>query len=302
MTAPDLISSDGTATEEWSLARPDARRSLILCATGAILGLAIAGFGLFTAEGTRTASVPAEDAAVVNQIPILRSDFLQQLRALHDVDLSRATPAQKKQVLDDMIREELYVQRGVELGMANDDVDVRTALVAATEGQTALDATTAGATDEELRAYFNAHRGAYAGEGTIELADWLVPIGQESRASAIAAALRGGATPQSQSLVTSGKVDDGQEYYFAARIHLGPALFDAAVPLKDGEASAPFAVAGRTHILVMKHNRPPPPVVFEKVRDQVFGNFVRDKIARLEQGNARFLRKRADIKIAPDLQ
>lgn len=293
---------DRARPAEWSLARPDARRSLILCAIGALLGLAIAGFGLFTAQGTRTASVPPEDAAVINQVPILRSDFIQQLRALHDVDLAHATPAQRRQVLDDMIREELYVQRGVELGMANDDVDVRAALVAATEGQTAMDATTAGASDDELRSYFDAHRGAYAGEGTMELGDWLVPVGAEARAAQIAIALRGGASAASQGLTGSGKVDDGEEYYFAARIHLGATLFAAALRLKDGEVSAPIVTAGRTHILAMKRNRAPPPVRFEDVRDHVFSDFLRDKVARLEQGNARFLRKRADIKIAPDLR
>lgn len=302
MTPADVSPPDAATAGEWSLARPEARRSLILCGIGAILGLVIAGFGLFTAQGTRTDNVPPEDAAVVNQVPILRSDFLQQLRALHDEDLARATPAQKKQVLDDMIREELYVQRGIELGMANDDIDVRAALVTATEGQTALDATTAGATDEELRSYFNAHRAKYAGEGTMELHDWLIPVGHEARATAISAALRDGATPASQSLTSSGKVDDGEEYYFAARIHLGPVLFRPALRLRDGEVSAPIATGGRTHILTMIRNRPPPPVHFEQVRDHVFGDFIRDKVVRLEQGNARFLRKRADIKIAPDLQ
>ena len=70
------------ASGVWSLAKASTRRSLILCALGAILGLAIAGLGLFTARGTRTAAVPAEDAALVNQVPILMSDYVQQLRAL----------------------------------------------------------------------------------------------------------------------------------------------------------------------------------------------------------------------------
>lgn len=291
-----MTASDSSA---WSLAQPNARRSLILCAVGAIAGLIVAGFGLFTAEGTRTSHVPPEDAAIVNQVPILMSDFVQQLRAVHDVGLAQATPAQKKKILDDMIREELYVQRGVELGMANDDIDVRAALVAATEAQTAADAMTAGATDRELRDYFAQHRATYASEGTMELGDWIVPAGRDLQA--IASAVRGGATPASLGLTSSGKVDDGEEYYFAARIHLGPALFAAARGLRDGEVAA-VAVGGQGHVLTMKRNVQPVPARFEQVRDHVLGDYIRERVGRIEDANGRFLRKRADIKIADSLR
>ena len=42
-----------------------ARRSTLMMAGGAILGLLIAGYGLFTAKGTVVHRVPPEDAAVV---------------------------------------------------------------------------------------------------------------------------------------------------------------------------------------------------------------------------------------------
>jgi len=291
---------DAAPNDEWNPSRPAARRSLILCGIGAVIGLLIAGFGLFTAQGTRTGTVPAEDVAVVNQVPLLMADYVQQLRALYSVDLGQATVAQKKQVLDDMIREELYVQRGIELGMPTDDIDVRAALVTATEAQTASDATTAGATESELHGYFDSHAASYASEGVMRLDDWLVPTGKD--APAIVAALRRGQSPASLGLVSSGKVDDGEEFYFAARIHLGPALFAAARRLGDGQVSAPLLDGGRTHILVMRHDEPPVVARFDEVRDRVLADYVKLKAARLEQGNDRFLRRRADIKIAAGFQ
>ena len=42
------------------------RRTLLMAAAGTIVGLAIAGFGLFTAKGTSTLMVPPEDVALVN--------------------------------------------------------------------------------------------------------------------------------------------------------------------------------------------------------------------------------------------
>jgi len=66
--------------DKWSLAQPNARRSLILLAIGAVIGLGIAGFGLFTAKGTTSHAVPPEAAALVNQQPLLISDYVTQLQ------------------------------------------------------------------------------------------------------------------------------------------------------------------------------------------------------------------------------
>ncbi len=158
-----------------ALAERNPRRSLVLCALGAVVGLVIAGFGLFTAKGTRTANVPAEDVALVNGTPILRSDWAGQLHALYDVSPTAATPQQRHKVLDDMIREELFVQRGVELGLQSDTVEVRDALVGAVEAQAAADATMGAPTDAELFAYYAAHRADFADEGVMALTDYRWP-------------------------------------------------------------------------------------------------------------------------------
>src|ERR1700736_5111442 len=84
-------------------------RSFILSGLGALIGLGLAGYALFTARGTSTLMVPAEGVALVNQQPISRSDYLAQLQTLCGVDLQHATAAERGKTLDDMIREELFV-------------------------------------------------------------------------------------------------------------------------------------------------------------------------------------------------
>ena len=290
-TPPDAI---------WNIRQPVGRRSLLLAAIGASLGLGIAGYGLFTAQGTRTASVPAEDAALVNNVPLLRADMIAQVRALYTVPYAQATRAQKQRVLDDMIREELYVQRGVEMGLTNDDIDVRQALVQATEGQIAQDATTAKPAEDELQHWYGTHRAKYASEGIMTLHEWLVPRGTDA-ASAVAA-LRRGASPGSLNLRTTGRVDDGEEFYFAAEEHLGKPIFTVAQRLPNGAVSDPIPATDGIHILQMIRNIPPVATPYSQARDQVLRDFLADKVARLQEGNKRFLKKRADIKIAADLQ
>ncbi len=286
------------------LDRSSEERSLILCAVGALAGLVIAGAGLFTAQGTRVAGVPPEDVAIVNQVPILMSDYTAQLRALYDVGLAQATPAQKRRTLDTMIREELYVQRGVELGTQNDVVEVRTALVGAVEGQQSIDADATQPTEEALRDFFRAHPGNYANEGTITLTDYRAPSLDGARAAV--AAMRGGqpvaAAAAAHGLRDTGRTSDGEEFYFAARIHLGARLFAAAQALRDGQVSDPLPAPDGVHVLAVAHNAPPTPQPFERVRPQVIEDYRADKVARMQAGADAFLRKRADVQIAPGFE
>ena len=295
-----------TNGEKWSLAQPDTRRSLLLAATGALVGLVIAGFGLFTAQGTRTASVPPEDVAVVNGVPILRVDFISQLRALDEISLGQATPAQKSAVLGDMVAEELAVQRGVELGMATDDTDTRNALVAAMRGQLATDVLASVPTDAKLQRYYVDHRARYASEGRMQLHWFVLPSGAGLQATAAVAKLRAG-QPLDRVVATyrlrsTGKVDDGEEYYFAAALHLGPRLFGIARKLGNGVVSDPVSTAEGIAILVMIDNQPPVAQAYGQALDRVREDYARDRLAAVEAANARFLRGRADVLVAPDMR
>lgn len=289
--------TEPAAAGPWSLASPSARRSLILCAIGALLGLAIAGLGLFTAKGTRTSGVPAEDVAVVNQVPILMADYIQQLRALYDVSLAQATPAEKRKTLDDMIREELYVQRGVELGMQTDTIEVRAALVGAVEAQSAADATMAQPSEADLKRYYRRHLDAFVSEGVMMLADYVLPRGADpATVAAASAALRAGGTAPGAKRTSA--MTDGEEFYFAARIHLGERLFAVARGLKAGEVSPPVALPDGIHLLVMQKNVMPVAPPYADVRDKVLAAYIAAQTEVLTAANERFLRKRADIQVA----
>jgi hypothetical protein len=153
------------------LATPNARRSLIFLAIGAIVGLALAGYSLFTAKGTATHTIPAEDIALVNHQPILTIDFVSQLENVYGVGLAASTPEQRTKILDDMIREELFVQRGLELDFPESDPDVRTALVTAVEQQVAGDVAAEQPSNADLQAYYASNQERYSSNGVMVLHD-----------------------------------------------------------------------------------------------------------------------------------
>jgi parvulin-like peptidyl-prolyl isomerase len=302
MTAP-IDDTEVQKARGWrDFTHVDLKRSLLFSGVAALVGLGMAGFALFTAKGTSTLVVPAEDVALVNQQPIARSDYYLQLKALYSIDYEHSTADQRKKVLDQMIREELFVQRGKELDVASVDSDVRTAMVNAVEQGISADVIASSPSDEKLRAFYTENRAAYSDEGTMTVRDLVFP---PANAAAAAQALTAGQNVDAVIARYQGKDSgrvQGQEFYFAARIHLGEPMFQAAAALGNGKASAPMTSTDGVHILYMIDNRPPVPQSFEDARAKVLNDYQRAAIARLQNGDEQFFRKRANVLIAEDLR
>jgi hypothetical protein len=181
-------------------------------------------------------------------------------------------------------------------------------MVNSVETEIAADAITAQPSEMQLHDYYAAHRERYAGEGTMRLRDWVFPASQSNAAAQAAAALRfagpAAATPEFMArwhASDSGKVA-GEEFYFAARIHLGDPLFEAARNLSDGGVSSPMLQGGQIHVLFMLENKRPVAFDFAAARDRVLRDYRDEAIARLRAGDEAFLRKRANVLIADDVR
>src|SRR5215472_6561702 len=170
----------------WDFKSVNPARSMTFFGLAALTGLGIAGFGLFTAKGTVTHVVPPENVALVNQRPILRTDFIAQTETELGKTFAETTTAERLKVLDEMIREELFVQRGLELDFPGTDPDTRAALVAAVEQQVVADVTTHQPGDEELRKYFAEHAANFSTEGTMTLHNLVLPKAKGADAMATA--------------------------------------------------------------------------------------------------------------------
>jgi len=284
-------------------------RAMILCACGALLGLGIAGYGLFTASGTSTRHVPPENVAMVNQRPILRSDFITQLESETGKRFAASSRAEQLKVLDEMVREELLVQRGLELDFAETDQSTRNALVSTISDQAIAEVTIGEATEQELRDYFQQHAGKWATEGIMTLRDFVLPFGGTRKdqgmeqARKAADELRAGAAAETIAArygLTEARRQD-QEYYFAVEYRLGDSLFAGVRDLSAGEISAPVAAKdGRMHIVQMVKNDKPVALSFAVARPQVLADFNDAAQTRIMDSTMKFLRSRAKILIGAD--
>lgn len=299
---------DPTEEGKWSLAEPGARRSLVLLAFGAVMGLGIAGFGLFTAKGTASHTVPPEDAALVNQQPILISDFTTQLQSEFGIPIAKATEAQRKKVLNDMINEELMVQRGLEMNLPGSDPDVRTALVAGVELQNSANVLAKQPTQAEMQAYYDAHKDRYRTQGVLTLRDLYLTPGpgqtpEQAKAimAKVALELRAGASPDAEirkyGLMEAHKVN-GEELDFAAKIHLGPTLYAAVQDSKPGQITDPVADKdGTIHVLAVGKRIPSVQLSLADASNQVFTDFKKDAQDKVQADNIQFLKSKADIQL-----
>lgn len=290
-----------------SIAGP--RRSLWALAIGALAGLALAGYSLFTAAGTGAHGVPPNAVALVNQRLVLRSDFHNQVEALSGQSFDATSAPQRQQVLDSMITEELLVQRGLEIGLPNTDSDVREALVGAVNLQIGLPLRAQQPGDEALRRYFEAHRDAFMSVGRLRVRDLVLPIGPgEAAATALARAhdaareLRAGADVQAVSrrfgLHETGHVDAEEQLDLTAKAQLGDALFAVAAKLGSGDVSEPVEQPGAVHLLVVVHRVAPQVPAFDAARPQVLAAYQRDAQERLQREYVAFLRGRSEVLIA----
>lgn len=297
--------------------KPQVRRSMLFFALGALIGLAIAGYGLFTAKGTQSHTVPPEDLALVNSRPILRSDFMTQVQTQFTVPFAQSSAAQRRRVLEDMLAEELQVQRGLEIDLPSFDPDVRTAMVAGVELEISADVLAQQPTEQQLRDYYAAHLGKYVSQGQLRLRDLVARSGaarstEQARSDAQQAvtALRASVPldkvmqryhlEDSRALLDSGQVDTGEVFEFAAKAKLGAEVYAAAAELQGGQVSDPIPQGDGVHVVVMLEHRMPVQQDYAAAADKVWNDFKNDAQAQVREAEVRYLRSRADILLSAD--
>jgi parvulin-like peptidyl-prolyl isomerase len=289
------------------------QRTLVLPALAAVAGMVIAGLSTFR-PAPQILTVPAGYIALVNQKGILTSDFMVQTAAVTGRSFAETSAAERNKTLHDMIDEELLVQRGMSLDLPETTTEVRDVMTAAVNAQVDVATKAQPPTEAELKAFYDAHRSDYSSVGTMQVRDLLLRIGgyqnadqstaqAETDASEALYQLRSGVAVDHVMLhfgfVDSGRADAGEVLDFAAKLHLGLKLFQAAGALSDGEISEPIVEVDGVHLLLMRHRRPPRVADFAGVRPKVYSDYTESAAKRAQEEELKILRRDAQILVAP---
>jgi hypothetical protein len=289
-------------------------RTLIFPTVGAGLGLIAAGFGLFKLAPAPIVTVPPGYVALVNQRPILMSDFIRQLEAEAAAPFAQTTPEQRHKVLREMIDEELLVQRSLALDIPELSEEARSTLADGVNAQVAAPILGQAPGDEELRKFYREHLSDFSTGGTMQAHDIVLHVGgfeninqsigqAEADAEEAVYQLRSGASLdyviQHFGFVQSGRINNEIQSDFVAEMQLGAELFKAAAALGDGQISEPVVQPDGVHVLIMERRRPPRLTDFESARNNVYGAYRKEQLNAVRQENLRFLRGNAQILLSP---
>lgn len=292
------------------------RRGVTLPLLGIAVGLGLAAAGMFAGRDRPQTRVPPGYAALVNGQGVLMSDFIAQAQTELQKPFDEATRAEREHVLQEMIDKELLVQRALVLDLPETTTEVRTTMADAVDAQAAAPALAEQPTEAALLTYYREHRLRYQSLGTMQLRDLVLRVGgyentdqtfSQAEADAIEAVyqLRSGAPIESVmehfGMVDSGAVDQGMQFDFAAKLHLGERLYQVASQLSTGQVSEPVTAPDGVHVIVMLNRKPPLVEDFPHARAQVYSDYSRWRVLQADQANLNILRRQARILIAEGL-
>lgn len=277
--------------------------------------LAAAVFGLLLAlltGGVNDRQRLSEAGAIarVNDRHIDRTEFASAYQALL-ADKSKApTEADKRLVLDRLIEEELLVQRGREIGLLEGDASVRKTIAMAVIEFVLAQSGSDAVSEPNLRQFYNENKARFAPASRMQIAQIFVPYNETDEAAVttrldeIRTALRSGVafadvearlgTPilpaLPRVLLTPAKMKE----------YLGPQLSDAAARLPQGAISDALAGPTGWHFLKIIRNRPGRAPAYETIRPQIIDAVRRSRDDTALRDYLDWLKKRADISLAPD--
>jgi parvulin-like peptidyl-prolyl cis-trans isomerase-like protein/SurA-like protein len=279
-------------------------------ALGALLGVVCAAVGLLH-SGQGGGGLPANAAASVNGTVIRLEEFDRAVQAVASDRRDPVGPEQRRYVLDRLLDEELLVQRGLELGLAQHDRRVRGDIVSAVIELVVSQADGNEPSDADVRAFYDENRGYFALTDRLLVQQVFVradPVRSEADARARAEQamqrLRAG-EPLDR---VQAELGDPQvavvprDLLPAAKLreYLGPTAARAASELEVGAVSEPQRSASGFHVLQLLQREPGATPPLAEVEGEVRAELRRRSSERALRDYLDDLRARADVRVRSD--
>jgi len=274
--------------EGTSAGAPDLRWLI----AGALAGLLAAGYGILR-QAESGGELPSNAVARVNEHIITRDNFDRAVtRLLGANDLSEDDSAR---ILQRLVEDELLVQRGVELGMAQSDTTVRNAIVDSLVASVTAEADAASPTDEELQQYLEENPDRFSYTANMSVVAWQTD--DEAVAQSFITALRdNGETPVSDAIGPIPDLPPGMMPVEVLRDYLGPGIAAAASEMPEG-SSAIFARRGRWLVVQILEKKSAVITDLSMVRNRVLLDYRRNLADRALQDYLDDLQRRAEVNV-----
>jgi parvulin-like peptidyl-prolyl isomerase len=294
-------------------AAPDANssaRSQRWLVLGAAAGVAAAGYGVLGPG--QAAELPKGAVASVNGIAISADTYTRLVEGFESDTREAASEEMRRRILDRLIEEELLVQRGLAMGLAESDRRVRADIVQAMIRSAVAESETETPSERELRAFYEEQRAFFTTPGRVRIEQLVVPVKDalddapaRARAEEARARLARGAALAAERGAHGGgelsPVPDALLPPAKLREYVGPTVLRVALDARVGEWSTPVRSGAGYHVLRVLEREPEHTPPLEEIREQVQAEWVRRGGDRALRGYLDELREEADVRVAGEL-
>ncbi len=288
------------------------RRSLLILAAGAIVGIMMAAAGFIDLTGKREFS---EDIiAKVNDKYINKEKYNAILNGLATDKRAKITDKDRAYVLERLIEEELLVQRGIELGLLDSDIVVRSNIVQSMIASVIAEVAGEEISESKLKSFYK------------ENVDFFVVPDRLHVRQVVFRASTGNDNKEDgfeKALIRASKAFDefekGIPYYTVLkrygdataidipntllppaklREYIGPTLLKASMTLQSGQISKPIKTSGGYRILIMVDRKNQKEQNFDTIKKEVEAEYRKQRDDRALREYIERLKDWADIKRA----
>jgi hypothetical protein len=225
---------------------------------------------LIGAIGAPHVALTSQPAAVVNGVPIPRAALMRAVLALENDSRNPVTPEREAAVLERLIEEELLVQHGVDLGLAETDFAARRALVQSVLALAVAERAGAEPNDGELRAFYRENAGFFAPAPRFSAtAVFLEDAPARARVAEVRARLARGADATNLGDQMAVEIPRAPLPEAEWRRLIGADAARAAAALAPGQVSHPIPTGGGLLIVRVNGFAAAPAPAYEEVADQV---------------------------------
>jgi len=281
----------------------------LLLALGAAAGLLLASVGLLESGLGAGADVPEDAVAIVNGEAIRRDVYMRVLAGFESDSRNPLDDADRRHVLDRMIDEELLVQRGLDLGLAQMDRRVRADLTSSLIASVVSTAEESEPSDEALRTFYQEERDFFTRPGRLHVRQIFFRVGDaggetEARRRALAAreAIVVGGRPVAEVGAELGDemvapVPDALLPAMKLREYIGPNALTAVEKLEVGGWTEPVRSGVGVHLLKLVDHTPAVAPPYDEIANQVRIEWRRRTGDRALRAYLDELRAEADLSI-----
>lgn len=251
---------------------------------------------LVGAVGAPRIELADRPAAVVNGVPIPREALTRAMLALQNDSRNPVTPDRERDVLERLIEEELLVQHGVDLGLAETDFAARRALVQSVLALAVAERAGAEPSDEQLRTFYRENAGFFAPAPRFSAS--VVFLGGSpaaSRVEEVREALARGADPAQLGDPMAVQIPRGALPEAEWRRLIGADAARAAATLGPGDVSAPVPGSGGVLVIRVNGFAAAPAPAYDEVATQVRAEWDRRADEAAARAYLERLKRRARI-------